>query len=82
MRNNFQYTDLNKDLQDIKTAEDINKNRPLAHQVSELTKIQKDFKLNTENLSYKESNNFINENKNFNSYDKKELTEIIKNIKT
>ena len=79
---NFQDTDLNKDLQDIKTAEDINKNRPLAHQVSELTKIQKDFKLNTENLSYKESNNFINENKNFNSYDKKELTEIIKNIKT
>lgn len=65
---NFQDTDLNKDLQDIKTAEDINKNRPLAHQV--------------ENLSYKESNNFINENKNFNSYDKKELTEIIKNIKT
>ena len=40
---NFQDTDLNKDLQDIKTAEDINKNRPLAHQVSELTKIQKDF---------------------------------------
>ncbi|MEV9530250.1 relaxase/mobilization nuclease domain-containing protein [Aliarcobacter butzleri] len=79
---NFKNTDLNNDKEDIKSAEDINKNRPLTHQVAELTKIQKDFKLNTENLSYKEANNFINENKNFNSYDKKEITEIIKNIKT
>ncbi|MCT7611717.1 hypothetical protein N5U20_00695 [Aliarcobacter butzleri] len=79
---NFKNTDLNNDKDDIKSAEDINKDRPLTHQVAELTKIQKDFKLNTENLSYKEANNFINENKNFNSYNKKELTEIIKNIKT
>lgn len=79
---NFKNTDLNKDIQDIKANEEINKNRPLAHQVTELSKIEKNFKINTENISYKEANKFIYENKNSNSYDKKKITEIIKNIQT
>ncbi|MFX4277215.1 relaxase/mobilization nuclease domain-containing protein [Aliarcobacter butzleri] len=79
---NFKNTDLNNDKVDIKSAENINKNKPLTHQVEKLLKIEKDFKINTKDISYKQANQFIYENKNFNSYDKKEITEIIKNIQT
>ena len=77
---NFKNTDLNNNLQDIKIAEEINKNKPLAHQVTQLSKIEKDFKINTENVSYKDANQFIYENKHFNSYNKKEINKIIKDI--
>ena len=83
---NFKNTDLYNDRQSIKDAEAINKDRPLAHQVTNIQKIVKQFGLeqsnNSTNMTYKEANKYIDTHKNFNSYNVEKITNMIQNVRT